>query len=98
MTTIRVLLFVACFLLLASCGQNWETVDVPQGTTMSQVLALDIYAPFRRAVLLRDPESTYGPSKDSGSEGEGSHHVFYSEYVGKHGRIRIYDEALPTHT
>lgn len=87
------LLFVIVGMILTACGDQEIVVEIPAGTPLKKVINIDIYAPFERTILLNDPETEYGQPKNGGSKSKGNHYVFFDEYVGKHGRIRIYNEA-----
>lgn len=89
----RILFLAAYCLALGSCSDDWKRVQLPNGTAVTDVLLVDLYGPFDRSTLLRNSEDAYGEPRSSGSESKGNDHVFFKEYVGKHGRIRVYEEA-----
>ena len=72
--------------------ETWETVELPAGE-IADVFAIDLYAPFSRSVLLDNADDAYGEPTNVGSDSKGRDYVFWNEYEGKHGRIRVYTEA-----
>ena len=54
---------------------------------------MNIYAPYERDHLMElgQAEKLYGPPTDYGEEQDG---VFFKEYKGEYGRIRIYKEII----
>ena len=75
-----------CLVLLTECGgEPWRSITVPAGTPIEAVLKLkNPYTPFNREMLLLEtPEE----STEFGDCGED---CFYHEFVGRHGRIRVY--------
>ncbi len=83
---------ILAFLLL-SPRQQWETVEVPNGTTLNDVLTMDLYSPFNRQTLVDNPMDAYGGPADTGHEGSTNDQVNWYEFLGKHGRIRVYKEV-----
>jgi hypothetical protein len=99
LTKVRTIAFgmgVVALGAIASCGAPWETIEVPSGTPIMDVLALDLYAPFSRDALLTDPEGTYGPPQQFGSESKGKHYIWFKEYAARIGRVRVYQETYST--
>ena len=81
--------------IFSSCGPSVEIIDVPAGSSVTGVLATNIYAPFDRETLLgghSKAEEAYGEPDDywADKERDGA----YAEYVAQHGRIRIYEALM----
>ena len=97
---LRILLLVVCCIgscvVVQSFGVKWEVVKLPVGTKLDDVLVTNLYEPFDRSTLLENASDAYGEPTDSGSEGTSKDRVYFREYVGRHGRIRVYDEAYGT--
>ena len=76
--------------IFSSCGPSVEIIDVPAGSSVTDVLATNIYAPFDRETLLgghSKAEEAYGEPDDYRADKERD--ADYREYIAKHGRIRI---------
>jgi hypothetical protein len=69
-----------------------ETIEVEEGLQIEDVLAIELYTPYERGDLLRNPEEVNGAPNSRGLTGDRDQ-VAYSEYVGELGRIRVLFET-----
>ncbi len=82
-------MLVVCSAAINACRGDWQEVELRKGTSVADVISIDLYAPFDRSTLLGRPEVTYGEPRRFGTDKKG----YFKEYVGQHGRIRIYEET-----
>jgi hypothetical protein len=80
----------AAIIFFTGCEKRWQEIELSNDVTLESVLQLSYLEPFDRELLLRSAEKAYGEPRYSGSEGDNNEHVFFEEYVGVHGRVRIY--------
>ena len=82
---------IIAYLFFPRTNVHHQTIELAEGLNPSDVLAMDVYSPFDREVMLGRgddlPEDLYGKPADSGSEGDGESWI---EYLTEHGRIRQY--------
>ena len=91
----RILLLSSFCVLLCSCSGNWRTIELPSSTKVQDVAYGTLFAPFTIDQLL-DPLSLDEEPVDTGSDSKGKDYVFWKEYRGHNGRIRVYDEHYET--
>jgi hypothetical protein len=79
--------------------EHREYISIPDSGSVTDVLAINPFTPYEYSIFMHDdPESHYGSPRETGHTTLGKrHHVEFSEWVGKYGRIRVSTEVMVDH-
>jgi len=91
---ILIMFQAVCLNVLLGCNRiPSQSIRTEANKPVDAVLVVNPFSPYEYKKLLSNPVDSYGAAKHTGSEGVEGDYVYWNEYIGVHGRIRVYEET-----